>query len=78
MRVENEEDKGEGDLSSAGDQLMYVTEESNLHVKNTVSDDLGVDRDLVGSLGQSPDDGVSGPKTGRQFSVGIHDTDQLT
>ena len=43
--------------------------ERDLHVKHTVSDDLGVDRDLVGSLGQSPNDGVSGPKTGRQFSV---------
>jgi hypothetical protein len=34
----------------------------SLHVKDTVGDDLGVDRDLVGSLGQGPDDGVSGPK----------------
>ena len=46
-----------------------LTEKSGLHVKDAVSDDLGVDRDLVGSLGQSPNDGVSGPKTGRQFSV---------
>lgn len=33
-----------------------------LHIKNTVSDDLGVDSDLVGTLGQSPDNGVSGPE----------------
>lgn len=37
--------------------------ERNSHIKDTVSDDLGVDRDLIGSLGKSPDDGVSGPKT---------------
>jgi hypothetical protein len=38
----------------------------SLHVKDTVGDDFGVDRDLVGSLGQGPDDGVSGPEAIRQ------------
>ena len=78
MRVEDEEDEGEGDLGSAGYQLVFFMKESSLHVKNTVSDDLGVDRDLVGSLGQSPNDGVSGPKTARQFSVGDDGAAQLT
>jgi hypothetical protein len=64
--VKDEEDEGEGDLGSAGDQLMCIMRSrgSHLHVKNTVGNDLGVDRDLVGSLGQSPNDGVCGPKTG--------------
>ena len=52
--------------------------ESHLHVKNTVSDDLGVDRDLVGSLGQSPNDGVCGPKTSCQFRVANEKADGLT
>jgi len=47
-------------------RVSWGSRESHLHVKNTVSDDLGVDRDLVGSLGQSPNDGVCGPKTGGQ------------
>lgn len=48
VSVDEEEHEGEAELG--GD------------VKDTVGDDLGVDRDLVGSLGQSPDDGVSGPE----------------
>lgn len=34
----------------------------DLHVEDTVSDDLGIDRDLVDSLTESPDDRVSGPE----------------
>ena len=41
----------------------------DLHVKDTVSDDLGVDRDDVGSLGQSPNNGVSGPEAVNQRCV---------
>jgi len=37
--------------------------ERDLHVEDTVSDDLGVDRNDVGSLGQSPNNRVSGPET---------------
>jgi hypothetical protein len=71
VRVEDEEDECEGDLGSARDQLMFImaSRGSHLHVKNSVSDDLGVDRDLVGSLGQSPNDGVCGPKTGCQLRM---------
>jgi hypothetical protein len=80
VRVKDEEDEGEGDLGSAGDQLMCIMESggSHLHVKNTVSDDLGVDRDLVGSLGQSPNDGVCGPKTSYQFRNIDDEADGLT
>jgi hypothetical protein len=35
-----------------------------LHVEDGVGNDLGVDSDLVGSLGQGPDDGVSSPEAG--------------
>jgi len=48
MVVEEEENESESELGG--------------NVKNTVSDDLGVDRDDVGSLGQSPNNGVSGPE----------------
>jgi len=68
VRVKDEEDECESDLGKTGDQPMCVkwSKESHLHVKNTVSDDLGIDRDFVGSLGQSPNDRVCGPKTGCQ------------
>ena len=71
VRVKDEEDECEGDLGGAGYQLpcTMASRGCHLHVKNTVSDDLGVDRDLVGSLGQSPDDGVCGPKTDCQTRV---------
>lgn len=48
VRVDKEEHVGESELG--GD------------VKDTVSDDLGIDGDLVDSLAQGPDDRVSGPE----------------
>jgi hypothetical protein len=61
--VDEEEDKGESDLGGTASQLGHLRSGmTSLHVEDTVGDDLGVDRDLVGSLGQGPDDGVSGPK----------------
>lgn len=39
-----------------------IKSSNNLHVKNGVGDDLGVKRDLVGTLGEAEDDGVGGPK----------------
>ena len=49
------------DKSKRGKQEETRRREDS-HVEDTVSDDLGVDRDLVGSLRQSPDDRVSGPE----------------
>jgi hypothetical protein len=67
-------------LARLENQLMCImgSKKSHLHVKNTISDDLGVDGDLVGSLGQSPNDGVCGPKTGCQSRVMDDEADGLT
>ena len=71
MVVEEEENESESELGGTACQHEIETrresqkgqvKERDLHVKHTVSDDLGVDRDDVGSLGQSPNNGVSGPE----------------
>ena len=50
-------------LGHGADFQESKLKERDLHVEDTVSDDLGVDRNDVGSLGQSPNNRVSGPET---------------
>lgn len=64
VRVNHQQEEGEADLGS--------------NVKDTVGDDLGIDRDLVGTLSKTEDDRVSGPEGGSHDREEVEKTSGLS
>lgn len=63
VAVEEEQEVGEADLGGTAEGQQLANKQTfHSHIEDGVSDDLGVDRELVGSLSQGKDDWVSGPK----------------
>jgi hypothetical protein len=62
MGVNHEEHVGETELGGAIIRLCKHIVSLDLHIKDTVSDDLSIDRDLVGSLSESENHGVGAPE----------------
>lgn len=80
VSVDQKEHEREAELGGPThvSSLVRAEPRADLHIEDTVGDDLGVDGNLVDALGQGPDNRVGSPQTGGSVTILIGDREGPT